>query len=102
MDIPSSEAVLCPVGVVPEVVLSEVHNEVKRAERLNLGEVMSQAVRNTERFHKGTLTLFHRRGRQPACNYALVGMAGTMQATGGGSSRGPTPSVAGSPTPKSA
>ena len=53
-------------GEVPDLMgLPGVHIEVKRVERLNLGEAMAQASRDAERFHAGAPTVFHRRNRQP-------------------------------------
>lgn len=53
-------------GEVPDLVgLPGVHIEVKRVERLNVGEAMGQAIRDAERFQDGAPTLFHRRNRQP-------------------------------------
>lgn len=53
-------------GQIPDVVgLLGVHMEVKRAEKLNVGEAMEQAVRDSERMQDGVPTLFHRRNRKP-------------------------------------
>lgn len=53
-------------GEVPDLVgLPGVHIEVKRVERLNVGEAMNQAIRDADRFHDGVPALFHRRNRQP-------------------------------------
>lgn len=53
-------------GEVPDLRgLPGVHIEVKRVERLNVGEAMAQAVRDAERFRDGAPALFHRRNRQP-------------------------------------
>lgn len=53
-------------GEVPDLVgLPGVHIEVKRGERLNVGEAMAQAIRDAERFQDGVPVLFHRRNRQP-------------------------------------
>lgn len=53
-------------GTEPDIVgLPGVHIEVKRVERLNVGEAMSQAIRDAERFNDGVPALFHRRNRQP-------------------------------------
>lgn len=53
-------------GKVPDLVgLPGVHIEVKRVERLNVGEAMNQAIRDAEQFNDGTPALFHRRSRQP-------------------------------------
>lgn len=45
--------------------LPGIHIEVKRVERLNVGEAMGQAIRDAGRFHDGVPVLFHRRNRQP-------------------------------------
>ena len=53
-------------GTVPDLTgLPGIHIEVKRVEKLNIGEAMAQAVRDAERFHDGAPTVFHRRNRQP-------------------------------------
>ena len=53
-------------GTVPDVTgLPGIHIEVKRVERLNIGEAMTQAVKDSERFNDGMPTVFHRRNRQP-------------------------------------
>ena len=53
-------------GEIPDLTgLPGIHIEVKRVERINLGEAMEQAIRDTERFHDGAPTVFHRRNRQP-------------------------------------
>lgn len=53
-------------GEIPDLTgLPGIHIEVKRVERLNLGEAMAQAIRDAERFHDGAPTVFHRRNRQP-------------------------------------
>ena len=53
-------------GTVPDLTgLPGIHIEVKRVERLNVGEAFSQAVRDADYFHDGIPTLFHRRNRQP-------------------------------------
>ena len=53
-------------GTVPDIVgLPGIHCEVKRVERLNVGEAMEQAVRDAARFNDGMPTLFHRRNRKP-------------------------------------
>lgn len=53
-------------GEIPDLTgLPGIHIEVKRVERLNLGEAMEQAIRDAERFHDGVPTVFHRRNRQP-------------------------------------
>ena len=45
--------------------LPGIHIEVKRVERLNLTDAMTQAVRDSEVFHDGAPTVFHRRNRSP-------------------------------------
>lgn len=45
--------------------LPGVHIEVKRVERLNVGDAFNQAMRDAERFQYGIPVLFHRRNRQP-------------------------------------
>ena len=53
-------------GEIPDLTgLPGIHIEVKRVERINLGEAMEQAIRDAERFHDGAPTVFHRRNRQP-------------------------------------
>lgn len=53
-------------GEVPDLTgLPGVHIEVKRVERLNIGEAMSQAIRDSERFRDGMPCVFHRRNRSP-------------------------------------
>lgn len=45
--------------------LPGVHIECKRSERLNVPEAMAQAARDSDRFHDGAPTVFHRRSREP-------------------------------------
>ena len=53
-------------GEVPDLAgLPGVHIEVKRVERLNVGEAMAQAIQDSERFQDGAPALFHRRSRAP-------------------------------------
>ena len=53
-------------GEIPDIVgLPGIHIEVKRVERLNVGEAMRQAIRDAERFRDGAPTVFHRRNREP-------------------------------------
>lgn len=53
-------------GTVPDLMgLSGIHIEVKRKERLNLSDAMKQAEEDSERFHDGAPTVFHRRNREP-------------------------------------
>lgn len=52
-------------GNTPDLTgLPGVHIEAKRVERLNVSEAMTQAVRDSEKFHDGIPILFHRRNRQ--------------------------------------
>lgn len=53
-------------GEVPDLVgLPGIHIEVKRVERLNVPEAMSQAVRDADRFKDGAPAVFHRRSHSP-------------------------------------
>ena len=53
-------------GTTPDLVgINGVHCEVKRVERLNVPEAMNQAIRDSQKFHDGMPTLFHRRNRSP-------------------------------------
>lgn len=53
-------------GEIPDVVgLPGVHVEVKRVEKLNVGEAMDQAIRDSQRLQDGVPALFHRRNRKP-------------------------------------
>lgn len=53
-------------GKVPDVIgVDGIHVEVKRVEKLNVGEAMKQAIRDSEKFGDGMPALFHRRNRQP-------------------------------------
>lgn len=53
-------------GEVPDLSgLPGIHIEVKRVERLNVGEAMEQSIRDSERMLDGMPTLFHRRNRKP-------------------------------------
>lgn len=53
-------------GTVPDITgLPGIHIEVKRVERLNISEAMTQAIRDAARFCDGMPTVFHRRNRQP-------------------------------------
>ena len=53
-------------GEVADIVgLPGIHVECKRVERLNVGEAMDQAIRDSERMHDGIPALFHRRNRKP-------------------------------------
>ena len=53
-------------GEVPDLSgLPGIHSEVKRVERLNVGEAMEQSIRDSERMNDGVPALFHRRNRKP-------------------------------------
>lgn len=53
-------------GTTPDLTgLPSIHIECKRAERLDLGAAMAQAVQDAEKFHDGAPAVFHRRNRQP-------------------------------------
>lgn len=53
-------------GTMPDIVgISGIHAEVKRVEKLNVHEAMSQAIRDSEKFGDGMPALFHRRNRTP-------------------------------------
>lgn len=53
-------------GGTPDITgVPGIHPEVKRVERLNVPEAMAQAIRDSEKFHDGAPTLFHRRNRSP-------------------------------------
>lgn len=53
-------------GKVPDIFgLPGIHIEVKRVERLNISEAMTQAIRDAQRFGDGAPTVFHRRNRKP-------------------------------------
>lgn len=53
-------------GRVPDIIgLEGIHIEVKRVEKLNVGEAMQQSIRDAEKFKDGAPALFHRRNRQP-------------------------------------
>ena len=53
-------------GSVADVTgLSGIHIEVKRVEKLNVGEALEQSVRDSERMRDGLPALFHRRNRKP-------------------------------------
>lgn len=45
--------------------LPGIHIEVKRVEKLNVGEAMEQSIRDSERMRDGMPALFHRRNRKP-------------------------------------
>ena len=53
-------------GEIPDVLgLPGIHIEVKRVEKLNIGEAMEQAIRDSDRMLDGLPALFHRRNRKP-------------------------------------
>ncbi|MGM9628986.1 MAG: hypothetical protein ACI3V4_13020 [Faecousia sp.] len=53
-------------GEVPDLSgLPGIHIEVKRVEKLNVGEAMEQSIRDSERMCDGVHALFHRRNRKP-------------------------------------
>ncbi|MBR3973251.1 MAG: hypothetical protein IKJ99_04810 [Oscillospiraceae bacterium] len=53
-------------GEVPDLSgLPGIHIEVKRVEKLNIGEAMDQSIRDSERMHDGMPALFHRKNRKP-------------------------------------
>lgn len=53
-------------GEAPDLMgLPGVHIEVKRVERLNILEAMTQAIRDADRFQDGVPAVFHRRSRSP-------------------------------------
>ena len=53
-------------GEIPDVLgLPGIHIECKRVERLNVGEAMEQAIRDSDRMMDGMPALFHRRNRKP-------------------------------------
>ena len=53
-------------GEIPDVLgLPGIHIEVKRVEKLNVGEAIEQAIRDSDRMLDGMAALFHRRNRKP-------------------------------------
>lgn len=53
-------------GAAPDLFgLPGIHVEVKRVEKLNVTEAMSQAIRDSNKFHDGAPAVFHRRNRKP-------------------------------------
>lgn len=53
-------------GSTPDITgVPGIHPEIKRVEQLNVPEAMAQATRDSEKFHNGASTLFHRRNRSP-------------------------------------
>ena len=53
-------------GSVADVTgLPGIHIEVKRVEKLNVGEALDQSIRDSERMRGGLPALFHRRNRKP-------------------------------------
>ena len=64
--IPAEPGQAVSYGATPDVVgIPGIHPEIKRVERLNVPEAMNQAIRDSEKFHDGVPTLFHRRNRSP-------------------------------------
>ncbi len=64
--IPAQPGQAVSSGSTPDVVgIDGIHPEIKRVERLNVSEAMAQAVRDSEKFHDGVPTLFHRRNKSP-------------------------------------
>ena len=64
--IPAEPGQAVSYGSTPDVTgIPGIHPEVKRVERLNVPEAMAQTVRDSEKFHDGAPTLFHRRNRSP-------------------------------------
>ena len=62
--IPAEPGQAISYGSTPDVTgIPSVHAKIKRVERLNVPEAMSQAVRDSEKFNDGTPVLFHRRNR---------------------------------------
>lgn len=52
-------------GSTPDVTnIPYIHPEVKRCEQIRLVQWMQQAVRDSEKFHDGMPTIFHRQNRQ--------------------------------------
>jgi len=53
-------------GEIPDVLgLPGIHIECKRVEKLNVGEAMEQAIRDSDRMLDGMPAMFHRRNRKP-------------------------------------
>lgn len=53
-------------GEVPDLSgLPGIHIECKRCEQARLSEWMQQAARDSEKFHDGAPTIFHRRNHRP-------------------------------------
>lgn len=53
-------------GNCPDITgVNGIHCEVKRCEQMRLTEWLEQATRDSERFHDGAPTIFHRRNRSP-------------------------------------
>lgn len=64
--IPAEPGQAISYGSTPDVTgIPGIHPEIKRVERLNVPEAMAQAMRDSEKFHDGAPTLFHRRNRSP-------------------------------------
>lgn len=53
-------------GELPDLIgLPGIHIEVKRVEKLNVGEAMDQSIKDSQRMHDGIPALFHRKNRKP-------------------------------------
>ena len=53
-------------GEIPDVLgLPGIHIECKRVEKLNVGEAMEQAIRDSDRMLDGMPAMFHQRNRKP-------------------------------------
>lgn len=64
--IPAEPGQAVSFGSTPDITgVPGIHPEIKRVERLNVSEAMAQAIRDSEKFHDGVPTLFHRRNRSP-------------------------------------
>lgn len=63
--IPAEPGKAVSYGSTPDVIIPNIHAEIKRVERLNVPEAMNQAIRDSEKFNDGPPTLFHRRNRSP-------------------------------------
>lgn len=64
--IPAEPGQAVSFGSTPDITgVPSIHPEIKRVERLNVSEAMAQAIRDSEKFHDGVPTLFHRRNRSP-------------------------------------
>ena len=64
--IPAEPGQAVSYGSTPDVVgVDGIHCEIKRCEQLRLTEWLEQAARDSEKFHDGAPTVFHRKNRQP-------------------------------------